>query len=292
MDTNDIIWPSPAKLNLFLRICGRRDDGYHNLQSIFQLTDYMDELRFIPRQDNQWISHYQYPGITQSNDLIRRAVKLIQSYAIEQSNDRERAFGLDIYCEKKIPMGGGLGGGSSNAATTLMALNYLWQVNLSEQQLLQMAASLGADVPIFVYGQTAWAEGIGEKLTALEMPQKYFLVIVPQLHISTEKLFADKQLQREQEKIDFAQFKQSSAGNTFEPIVRKNYPQINQAMQWLEQYSQAYLTGTGACVFSIFEQQQQAQAVYQQLPKNWSAFICQACQQSPLHQLLDSLTAC
>ena len=235
--------PSPAKLNLFLHITGRRDNGYHELQSIFQLIDLYDWLEFT-QTDDQQIQIDGLNDIALEQNLIYRATQILKPYAKQPS-------GLKISIEKHIPMGAGLGGGSSNAASTLIVLNQLWHCGLNTEQLAELGVQLGADVPIFVHGKNAWAEGIGEHLTFIDLDQKQYIVLKPDCFISTQLLFSQKTLTRDAKPTKFCayQLKPSDFGNCFEPLARSLYLEVDEAMQYLNQFGTAKLTGTGACVF-------------------------------------------
>ena len=236
--------PSPAKLNLFLHITGRRDDGYHELQTIFQLIDLNDWLEFTQTDDLQ-ISIDGLNSVDLEQNLIYKATQILKHYA-------QKITGLSIRVEKNIPMGAGLGGGSSNAATTLIVVNQLWQCGLSIEQLAELGVKLGADVPIFVYGRNAWAEGIGEHLTFIDLEQKKYIVLKPDCFISTQLLFSQKTLTRNTKTSTFCAYQLTpfNFGNNFEPLARSLYPEVNEAMQYLDQFGIAKLTGTGACVFT------------------------------------------
>ena len=237
--------PSPAKLNLFLHITGRRDNGYHELQSIFQLIDLQDWLEFRPKNDNTSISIEGINTVDIEQNLIYKAIQVLKPYA-------QKEIGLSILVEKNIPMGAGLGGGSSNAATTLIVVNQLWQCGLSLEQLAELGVKLGADVPMFVHGRNAWAEGIGEHLTFIDLDQKQYIVLKPDCFISTQLLFSQKTLTRNTKTSTFCayQLKPFNFGNNFEHLARSLYPEVNEAMQYLDQFGIAKLTGTGACVFT------------------------------------------
>ncbi|MDD2944588.1 4-(cytidine 5'-diphospho)-2-C-methyl-D-erythritol kinase [Acinetobacter haemolyticus] len=236
--------PAPAKLNLFLHITGRRDDGYHELQSIFQLIDLYDWLEFSQTASPE-ISIDGLNSVDLEQNLIFKAIQILKPYAKAYS-------GLNIRIEKNIPMGAGLGGGSSNAATTLIVVNQLWQCGLSIEQLAELGLKLGADVPVFVHGRNAWAEGIGEHLTFIDLDQKQYIVLKPDCFISTQLLFSQKTLTRDTKPTKFCayQLKPFNFGNNFEPLARSLYPKVNEAMQYLDQFGIAKLTGTGACVFT------------------------------------------
>ena len=236
--------PAPSKLNLFLHITGRRENGYHELQSIFQLIDLCDWLEFEPRTDQE-IHIEGLNSVDLSQNLIYKATQILKPYA-------QTATGLSIRLEKNIPMGAGLGGGSSDAATTLIVVNQLWQCGLNTEQLADLGVQLGADVPIFVHGRNAWAEGIGERLTFIDLDQKQYIVLKPDCFISTQLLFSQKTLTRNTKSSKFCayQLKPSDFGNNFEPLARSLYPEVDEAMQYLDQFGIAKLTGTGACVFT------------------------------------------
>ena len=236
--------PAPSKLNLFLHITGRRENGYHELQSIFQLIDLCDWLEFEPRTDQE-IHIEGLNSVDLSQNLIYKATQILKPYA-------QTATGLSIHLEKNIPMGAGLGGGSSDAATTLIVVNQLWQCGLNTEQLANLGVQLGADVPIFVHGRNAWAEGIGEHLTFIDLDQKQYIVLKPDCFISTQLLFSQKTLTRNTKSSKFCayQLKPSDFGNNFEPLARSLYPEVDEAMQYLDQFGVAKLTGTGACVFT------------------------------------------
>ena len=236
--------PSPAKLNLFLHITGRREDGYHKLQSIFQLIDLYDWLEFSQTASPE-ISIDGLSSVDLEHNLIFKATQILKPYAKAYS-------GLNIHIEKNIPMGAGLGGGSSNAATTLIVVNQLWQCGLNIEQLAKLGLKLGADVPVFVHGRNAWAEGIGEHLTFIDLDQKQYIVLKPDCFISTQLLFSQKTLTRDTKPTKFCayQLKPFNFGNNFEPLAKSLYPEVNEAMQYLDQFGIAKLTGTGACVFT------------------------------------------
>lgn len=268
--------PSPAKLNLFLHITGRRDNGYHELQSIFQLIDLYDWLEFSPRQD-QTICIAGIDGVELDNNLIYKAIQLLKPYA-------QKITGLDIKIEKNIPMGAGLGGGSSNAATTLIVVNQLWQCGLTTDQLAELGVKLGADVPIFVQGRNAWAEGIGEHLTFIDLEPKQYIVLKPDCFISTQLLFSQKTLTRNTKPSKFCayQLKPSDFGNNFEPLARTLYPQVDEAMQYLDQFGIAKLTGTGACVFTEVTAEMNVDEILKYAP--CKAYLVHSLNESPLNQ--------
>ena len=271
---------SPAKLNLFLHITGRRPDGYHNLQTFFQLLDYGDTLSFTTRTDGQITLAPELPGVGFEQNLIIKAVRELDPY-------KPASAGVDIQLTKRLPMGGGIGGGSSNAATTLVALNHLWGCGLTKNQLQAIGLKLGADVPVFINAQTAWAEGVGEELQAVEMQPKWFLVAQPDCHVSTAEIFSHKDLTRDTSAIKVAAFLERGGKNDCEALVRKLYPQVDNALIWLQKFDRnAQMTGTGACVFASFESAEEALNVQAQLPKNLPGFVAQGVNQSPLYKLL------
>ncbi len=266
--------PSPAKLNLFLHITGRRPNGYHELQSIFQLINLCDWLEF-EQIDDQQIQIEGLSSVDLEQNLIYRAAQILQPYAKAPS-------GLIIRLEKNIPMGAGLGGGSSNAATTLIVLNQLWYCGLNSEQLAELGVKLGADVPIFVHGRNAWAEGIGEHLTFIDLDQKQFIVLKPDCFISTQQLFSQKTLTRDTKSSKFCayQIKPSDFGNNFEPVARSLYPEVDEAMQYLDQFGVAKLTGTGACVFIEVTDDMNVTDILENAP--CKSYLVNSLQESPL----------
>ena len=285
-------WPSPAKLNLFLHITGRRNDGYHDLQTIFQLLDYGDTLTFTPRSDQQitctcvsTLAQDSAAIIPEDDNLAIKAARLLQ-----QAKNKIDT-GIDIHIEKRIPIGGGLGGGSSNAATTLLALNYLWQLNLSLDELLELGLSLGADVPLFIKGHTSWAEGIGEKLQAITLPETWYLVLIPPQAVSTAKLFSDPRLTYNTTAIRIQTFlsEHLKTGNDFEPIVRQDYPVIAEALDFLNHFAPARLSGTGSCIFAALDTKIQAELLQEKIKSRYQSFISKGLTTSPLHKKLDAL---
>ncbi len=269
--------PSPAKLNLFLHITGRRDNGYHELQTIFQLIDLYDWMEFTPTAQNE-IQIEGLASVDLEQNLIYKATQALQPFA-------QTATGLKINIEKNIPIGAGLGGGSSNAATTLIVVNQLWQCGLNLEQLAHLGLKLGADVPIFVHGRNAWAEGIGEHLTFIDLDQKQFIILKPDCFISTQLLFSQKTLTRDAKPTKFCayQLKPSDFGNHFEPLARSLYPQVDEAMQYLDQFGKAKLTGTGACVFVEVTQNMNIDEILKSAP--CKAYIVQSLNQSPLNHI-------
>ena len=270
-----IKWPSPAKINLFLHITSQRNDGYHELQTAFQFLDYCDYLQFeiTPAPDIQLLTPIE--GINNNDNLIVRAATLLQQHAKIQQ-------GTKITLDKRLPMGGGLGGGSSNAATTLVALNQLWNCQLSNDELAQIGLSLGADVPVFITGKAAWAEGVGEKLSPISPPEPWYIVIVPNCHVSTAEVFSSPELTRNCEPITISRFLSGEGRNVCEDVVVKHYKAVADALDWLNQYAKSRMTGTGACVFADVKSQQQAQQILASLPEDWQGFVAKGCNQSPL----------
>jgi 4-diphosphocytidyl-2-C-methyl-D-erythritol kinase len=272
-------WPAPAKLNLFLHITGRRTDGYHLLQSVFQFLDFGDEIFLDVREDGAIHRLNELPGVAPEQDLVVRAARLLQ----QQSGCR---LGADIRVEKRLPMGGGLGGGSSDAATVLVALNRLWGLNLPVAELARLGLQLGADVPVFVHGHAAWAEGVGEILEPVELPEPWYLVIIPPVEVSTAKIFSDPQLTRDCQAIKIRAFLAGEGENVCQPVASHHYPEIAQALTWLGNFATAKMTGTGSCIFAAFDTRGQAEAVYQQLPADWRGFVAKGSNRSALYDRL------
>ena len=269
---------APAKLNLFLHINGRRADGYHQLQTVFQFISLYDQLDFFPRQDDQITWQCQGADWQAQQDLSWRAANLLQQQAgINQ--------GVDIIVHKKIPAGGGLGGGSSDAASTLLALNQFWSLNFSIEQLIKIGMQLGADVPVFIEGNAAWAEGIGEKLHPIKLPEPYYLVIKPDCEVSTAKIFNDQGLTRDTKIIRISAFLAGVKTNDCTETVCKHYPAVQAALNYLNQYGNARLTGTGACVFAEFKNECSALAAQQDMPKKWQSWVTLAMNKSPTQEL-------
>ncbi|WP_160154325.1 4-(cytidine 5'-diphospho)-2-C-methyl-D-erythritol kinase [Microbulbifer sp. ALW1] len=285
---------APAKLNLMLRILGRRDDGYHELQTVFQLLDYGDTLRFEARADNR--IELSCPGVDvkAEDNLIYRAAQ-----ALRQVSGKPH-LGATITVDKILPAGGGIGGGSSDAATTLLGLNQLWQCHLGLNQLADLGRQLGADVPVFVRGHSAFAEGVGERLTPVSITPKWYLVLTPACHVSTGALFSDPRLTRDSAAITLAALRDrrlnthwlnTYAGNDFQPLVETLYPEVRQAREWLSQHGEAQLTGTGACVFAGFESEAAAHQVFALRPEGWKGFVAAGVDQSPAHRQLAKFAA-
>ncbi len=272
-------WPAPAKLNLFLRITGRNKDGYHSLQTLFQLLDYGDELCFSLREDERLRRLGNHAAIPEQDDLVIRAAQSLRKATAK------RTPGVDIKINKRLPVGGGLGGGSSDAATTLVALNHLWGLSLGVDVLAAMGLNLGADVPVFVRGESAWAEGVGEQLRPLALPQDWFLVIDPGCRVSTGEVFKAADLTRDSAPITIADFFNGAGGNDCEAVVRNHHPQVGEALDWLAgQVGQAdaRMSGTGACVFAGFADEAAARALLAALPLRWRGFVARGRNRSPL----------
>jgi 4-diphosphocytidyl-2-C-methyl-D-erythritol kinase len=278
--------PAPAKLNLFLHVTGRRHDGYHLLQTVFQLIDYGDMLHFEVRDDGAIRRITRVPGIPEESDLIVRAAKLLRTSAI--SSGTAKYPGADIAIDKRLPLGGGLGGGSSDAATTLIALNHLWQTGLSQAELLALGLQLGADVPFFLFGQNAFAEGVGEKLLPLSTPDHWFVVIEPGISIATKTIFDAPELTRNTKPVTIADFSAAPIGfgkNDLQSVAANLFSPVADAVEWLRNYGDARMTGSGACVFCSFEREQQAEQVLNKVPARWKAWKAKAIARHPLANL-------
>lgn len=273
-------WPAPAKLNLFLHILGRRPDGYHNLQTVFQFLDFGDELFFTIRPDGQIRRDVALAGVAEADDLSLRAAQALKART-------GCALGCDIRVEKRIPLGGGLGGGSSDAATTLVALNHLWKLRLSDDELAGIGLGLGADVPVFVRGFAAWAEGVGDKLTPVMPPESWYLVLTPPCAVSTREIFQAPELPRKTKPITPADFASGKSRNDCLETVRARYPLVGEALDWLSRFGAARLSGTGASVFAAFSQKTEALKVQAQAPGAWRSFVARGHHRSSLRTALD-----
>lgn len=283
MTTATLSLPAPAKLNLFLHITGRHADGYHLLQTLFQFLDHGDTLHFTPRADGQLHLQPELPGVATEDNLIIRAARLLQ----QASGTMQ---GADIQLDKRLPMGGGIGGGSSDAATTLVGLNHLWQTSLSLDQLAELGLTLGADVPVFVRGRAAWAEGVGEQLTPVELDEPWYLVVVPPCQVSTAEIFSDERLTRDTPAITLAAFREHGGRNDCLPVVTARYTEIRNTLILLNKFCEAKMTGTGSCLFGAFPNEREADKVRARLPATLQAFVAKGCNVSPLHALLDKAT--
>jgi len=277
-------WPAPAKLNLFLHVTGRRADGYHTLQTAFRLIDLADTLRFSPREDGRVTLQRPLAGVAPEQDLCVRAAALLK-------HATGHPGGVEIELDKRIPMGGGLGGGSSDAATTLVALNHLWRLGLKRGELQRLALELGADVPVFVFGENAFAEGVGEELTPLALPRAWYLVLVPPVQVSTAAVFAAPELTREAKPIRITAFfnglKRRALRNDLEPVVCKRYPEVARHLAWLKQHGEARMSGSGACVYAEFSTESAAYAAEAQLPPVMRGFVVRGLEFHPLHGLTE-----
>lgn len=268
-------WPAPAKINRFLHVVGRRDDGYHLLQTLFQFLDMGDRLHFTCTRDGRVRRVGAVPGVSEATDLSVRAARLLQDAA-------GCLRGAVIRVDKRLPIGGGLGGGSSDAATTLVALNEIWDTGLDEDALADLGLRLGADVPVFVRGRAAWGEGVGERLVPVSLDEPWFLVVDPGITVATAHVFQAIELTRNSPRITIDRFYAGGARNDCEPVVRRLYPEIGYALDWLERFGEARLTGTGACVFAPFQQEGAAQSVLARLPSRWRGWVARGCNRSPL----------
>jgi len=276
------VWPAPAKLNLFLHLVGRRDDGYHLLQTVFQLLDWGDDVRLRVRDDGAIRRVDPLPGVSDDVDLGMRAAKALQDAT-------GCALGADIAIEKRVPIGGGLGGGSSDAATVLVALNALWDTRIDEDALAAIGATLGADVPVFVRGHSAWAEDIGETLTPMALPGRWYLVVDPGVSVPTRELFQVPELTRNSARLTIPLFVSGvPAGNAFEPVVRGRFPAVATALDWLCRFGEARLSGSGGCVFAAFPSREAGAAALAEIPDGWRAWLARGVDESPLRQRLEA----
>jgi 4-diphosphocytidyl-2-C-methyl-D-erythritol kinase len=273
--------PAPPKQNLVLHIPGRPPDGYHLLQTLFQFLERGDELDFELRDDGRILRAEGPVEVPETSDLSLRAARLLQG----ESGTR---LGAAIKLRKRLPLQAGLGGGSSDAATTLVALDRLWGTRLGTERLTALGAQLGADVPVFVGGQAAWGEGIGEILTPLELPEPWYVVIEPACRVSTREIFQAPELTRNSAPITIAPLRSGEYRNDFEPVVRSRYPEVSEALDWLGKHAEARLTGSGACVFAAFADEAGAGRVYAALPQGWQGFVSRGCNRSPLMTRLEA----
>ena len=280
--TDPQAWPAPAKLNLMLRIVGRRADGYHLLQTVFQFIDLSDRLFFSLRTDGRVQRASVLTGVAPEDDLVVRAALLLQQAS-------GCSLGVDIRVEKHIPMGGGLGGGSSDAATTLVALNRLWGCGLDEPALIELGRKLGADVPIFIHGHAAWAEGVGDELTDFEPSTPLYFLLAAQVRVDTAKIFQEPELTRNSRRITIRDFLAGEQSNDCLSVVLKRYPEVARAYDWLERKADAQLTGTGACIFARCGKRSDAEALLAQRPSGSSAWVVQGMNRSPLLDVLNSM---
>lgn len=277
----DRSWPAPAKLNLFLHVVGRREDGYHLLQSVMRLIDCCDWLRFSPLRTSRVALAKPLHDVAENRELCVRAARLLQAQTGCQN-------GVEISIDKNIPMGGGLGGGSSDAATTLMVLNGLWNLGLKRSHLAEIGLKLGADVPFFVFGQNAFAEGIGERLAPMPLPAAWYLVLVPPVSVPTKEVFANLNLTQNTKSIKISSFSVGFGRNDLESAVCSRYPAVARYLDWLKAYGDARMTGSGACVFTEFSTEAQARAVASRLPLDMRGFVVRGLDRHPLEEGLDA----
>ena len=277
-----ISFPAPAKLNLFLHVTGRRPDGYHLLQTAFQLIDRCDTLSVSISDDGIIRRDNDIPGVPAESDLIVRAARLLQQHCSVSA-------GAILRLEKRLPMGGGLGGGSSDAATTLIALNHLWKTGLNRQELMNLGLQLGADVPFFIFGQNAFAEGIGEELHPIDTPERWFVIIEPGVQVPTPAIFSAKELTRDTKPVRIADFSSTAEmfwKNDLQTVACALFPEIAKSIQWLLAFGNAKMTGSGACVFCAFDQEAAADAVLEKIPDCWTSWKAKALSRHPLADML------
>ncbi|MCQ4347525.1 4-(cytidine 5'-diphospho)-2-C-methyl-D-erythritol kinase [Pseudomonas stutzeri] len=277
-----LILPAPAKLNLFLHILGRRADGYHELQTVFQFLDYGDELGFRLREDGAIRLHSEVAGVPHDSNLIVRAARLLQQASATP-------LGADIWLDKRLPMGGGIGGGSSDAATTLLGLDRLWRTGLGLDRLAELGLRLGADVPVFVRGRAAFAGGVGEQLVPIKLDEPWFLVAVPQVSVSTAEIFSAAELTRDTPAIRVCGLPAGGGRNDCQPVVEQRYPEVRNVLNLLNKFVSARMTGTGACVFGSFPNRDDADKVSRQLPETLPSFVARGRNLSSLHRRLEEL---
>ncbi|MDR3588183.1 MAG: 4-(cytidine 5'-diphospho)-2-C-methyl-D-erythritol kinase [Negativicutes bacterium] len=275
--------PAPAKLNLMLHILGRRPDGYHELETIFQFLDYGDELEFSLREDGEIRLHTEIADVPHESNLIVKAARKLKSLS-------GTSLGADIWLKKILPMGGGIGGGSSDAATTLLGLDHLWQTRIDIDSVAELGLSLGADVPVFVRGHAAFAQGIGEKLTPVDPEEPWYLVLVPQVSVSTAEIFSYPLLTRDSDPIKVRPVPKGNSRNDCEAVVARRYPDVRNALNLLKKFSDARLTGTGSCVFGAFPSKAEADRVSHLLAETLTGFVAKGCNISMLHRKLQMLS--
>jgi 4-diphosphocytidyl-2-C-methyl-D-erythritol kinase len=277
-------YAAPAKLNLMLRIVGRRADGYHLLQTVFRFVDYGDEVRLRVREDGEIRRLSDVPGVAPEADLTVRAARLLK----ERTGS---ALGADVDLVKRLPMGAGLGGGSSDAATVLLALNRLWRTGLSRAELQAIGLELGADVPVFVFGESAVGEGSGEVLTALPLPPSWYVVLTPPVSVATARIFSHPELKRDSKTIKIQGFSASgssyTAVNDMQTLVCRLYPEVSRHLEWLRQHGPALMTGSGAAVFGVFDSERAARKVFDALPPGMSGFVARGLDRHPLWHLAE-----
>lgn len=275
--------PAPAKLNLFLHVLGRRADGYHLLQTLFRFLDYGDELHFSARTDGGIVRSADVPGVPEDADLTLRAARLLSEAA-------GGGLGAEITLHKRLPLGSGLGGGSSDAATTLIALNRLWGLRWSRERLLQLALQLGADVPVFVFGRSAFAEGIGERLQPVELDPAWYLILLPPLAVATAEIFSDPDLTRDSSPIKITRFSASPGHNDLEAVACRRHPEVAHYLDWLRQHAPAAMTGSGAGVFAAFARESHAREVFEHRPREMRGFVARGVDRHPLCDWLEGGT--
>jgi 4-diphosphocytidyl-2-C-methyl-D-erythritol kinase len=279
MSSVETLWPAPAKLNLFLHVTGHRADGYHDLQTLFQLIDLNDSIGITPRENGEIVRSEGPADVPPESDLTVRAALALKAAT-------GTALGASLRVSKKIPMGGGLGGGSSDAATVLLALNHLWGCGLSSDDLARIGLSLGSDVPVFVRGFSAWAEGRGERLAPVELPERWFVVIHPGVSVSTGAIFQATELTRNSPLITMHAHFESGSRNDCEPVVRSRFPEVANALDWLGQFAAARLTGTGSCIFAPCERAIDAERIAARVPDRWRSFVARGLNVSPMQEML------
>lgn len=277
--TDETLWPAPAKLNLFLHVTGRRADGYHELQTAFQLIDLCDTIAISVREDGRIERPDGPSGVDPESDLTVRAARALQ----HATGSR---LGATLRVRKRIPMGGGLGGGSSDAATVLLGLNDVWGCGLSIDALAKLGLPLGADVPVFVRGSSAWGEGVGENLRPMELPETWYVVIHPGVHVGTKDVFQSPELTRNSPIITMRAFRESGGRNDCEPVVRGRFPAVAEALDWLAQFAPARLTGTGSCIFAPCASAMDAERIAARVPDRWTSYVARGLNASPVHELL------
>jgi 4-diphosphocytidyl-2-C-methyl-D-erythritol kinase len=275
----ETLWPAPAKLNLFLHVTGRRADGYHDLQTVFQLIDLQDSIGITVREDGVIERASGAEEVAPDADLTVRAARALQAATGTR-------LGASLRIRKRIPMGGGLGGGSSDAATVLLALNRLWSADLGPDRLAELGLTLGSDVPVFIRGKSAWAAGRGEQLTPVELPERWYVIVHPRVHVATAEIFQAPELTRNTPLITIRAFFESGGRNDCEPVVRARYPEVGDALDWLARFAPARLTGTGSCAFAGFRSAADAERHAARVPDRWRSFVARGLNGSPLHERL------